>query len=189
MSIEAELVPGNTSVVRKRPIGTVLLAMLLCLTGLWVAWQRFFPLIEVYSTAEGPVAMSASFKAALIEDGLYTTTSVVAALGLLLGAQWGWWLGAFHWTWRLGRYVILPAVTNAIGMPVAIEFDVSAVAGQFLFCCLLLLYMFKRNILGYFGLGSINKSVALVGLLIGGVVLSLTLDPLHGLTQLVLGED
>lgn len=74
-------------------------------------------------------------------------------------------------------------------MPVAIEFDVSAVAGQFLFCCLLLLYMFKRNILGYFGLGSINKSVALVGLLIGGVVLSLTLDPLHGLTQLVLGED
>lgn len=52
---------------------------------------------------------------------------------------------------------------------------------------LMLLYLFKRNVMAFFRLDSLNRIFVLVALIIAGLVIAIFLDPLRGPLGSMLG--
>src|SRR5688572_25135689 len=72
---------------RRRPIGTVLLAILLLICGVGIAAGGTIRFIEHWGKGEVPTS-GGRFQ--LAHMGLLATAMVVASVGLFSGRRWGW---------------------------------------------------------------------------------------------------
>lgn len=182
---------GAPSGGRRRPIGVVLTSLVLLLSGLLLSGPQLYALNQAYSESQGPVTLSGPYVAMLVGDGLLSVTSVCSAVGLLIGAKWGWCLAGLHWTWRLGREAVVPLLANALwsGSSSHVDDGVgSKEAVRLAFVCLMLLYLFRGNVISYFRLDALNKLLALTGLCVIGFSLALILDPREGPLGSILEE-
>jgi hypothetical protein len=183
-------IPGAQDAPR-RPVGILLVSIVLLLSGLFVGGQHIYSL-RLYFSAEGPVTMSGPYTAMLVGDGLLAVASLCSAVGLFVGAKWGWCLAGLHWTWRLGREAIVPWLANTLWAGSSSHLDAgrdSTNVVRLAFVCLMLLYLFRRNVLSFFQLESMSRSLALAGLCIVGFSLALILDPLEGPLGSLFGDE
>lgn len=187
-AVGASDVAAVNSLERRRPVGIVLVALVHLVNGVFIAGQRAYMLVNVYSTSEGPVTMSGPFKAMLFGEVTITVVAIASAVGLYIGAKWGWWLGAFHWTWRISREVLLPLVATVLA-GLSSEFvngahiDIFRTISPLVIQGLLLLYFFHGSVLSYFGLTAIWKMWAILALFGAGFLTALVLNVLRSIMQ------
>ncbi len=153
---------------RLRPIGTVILAVLLLLFSVpmlgAVAFQ-FVRSVEAIGTIP-PIVMM--IKHAVL--GVVAISSIVAAAGLLSGRSSGWWCTiAFCYVW-FSAFALVPTIHHPT------QADYSRVAGHALFCFICWLYMNRENVRCYYrvrtsGVGRVHAGLfALIFIVIFGMV-------------------
>jgi hypothetical protein len=159
---------------RRCPVGVTLVAILMIVGAIFVGGKHAHLVYSVSLEDPNSVTLSGPFKVMLLHDGLFVVTAIPISIALLAGTQWGWWLSAFHWSWRIFRnlYFVL-----TYGQP-----DQSLLFKYFtvIAACLILIYLCKRNVLQYCRLGSINRGIAITVILLAGFITNLVLDPLRG---------
>lgn len=142
---------ADSSTDVKRPVGTIILAVLLLLTGLGVGGQRCYLLVSAFSSGENFV-VHPSFYVALTRDAISTATAVFGAIGLLIGRNFGWWLSTFHAYWRLAIQSVLPLLGVAAAPPgtASQSNTVSTALSSGLIFVLIAAYLQKKNVVSYF---------------------------------------
>jgi hypothetical protein len=151
----------------QRPVGIAILAGLNLVNGAWIGGHRLLTLADVYLGPGGSATFSGSYKVAAFGDFFFAFVAVVSGIGLFVGAKWGWWLGGFHWSSRICREVLIPIsatllADQSVSSMSDDRFYFSKVSGALAIQSLILLYMFQRSVLEYFGLGSLRKVWALI---------------------------
>ena len=166
----------DVSKTQQRPIGITLLALLNLVLGVLVICRRMQAIMDVYSHAEGSVTIANSLKVVIFAEFAVALVAILSSIGMFTGTKWGWWLGALHWSWHLCRQGLLPVVLSFVtGQPfnsISGSELRGKIAQSLLFYCLFLMYMFKSNVLDYFGLRRFNKLWLLLGVLGAGMALS-----------------
>ncbi|MHB8861026.1 MAG: hypothetical protein ACYC6N_01390 [Pirellulaceae bacterium] len=160
----------------KRPIGTIILGVLLLLLGAAVCGQQCYYLISVYSSFEH-VLIHPSYLAALTRDAITSLTAVCGAVGLFTGSTFGWWLSSVHVYWRLSIHSVLPLLgvaTAQAGTPLPGQY-VSAAFASALICLLIIVYLQKKNVISYFRIPAHRVIVSAV-LLVACVCVGFSLD-------------
>jgi hypothetical protein len=162
------------SVKRKRPSGIVLLALLNLVNGLYIGFDHFQRLFQVYSTSRGPVIMSDDYAINLVEQSLIVLIAIGSAVGLMIGSKFGWGLACFHWIWRLCREAIVPLGVNLVlgsaSAPAQTPIDLP---GTYLVIGALMYYLCRRNVLEYFNLSDCRKVLALISIFLLATILQL----------------
>ena len=157
----------------KRPVGAMILAIILLLSGLFVGGDRVFVLLRVFSTADN-VVLSPSSYVALLRTAITSITAIVAAIGLLAGSRFGWWWAASHIAWRISTQGILPLLGLLVSQA---DFTASALTlfSPFLIFGGLLLYLMRRSVKAYYSI-SMGSVVVIAALLISTLLLAISLD-------------
>ncbi|MCB7130187.1 MAG: hypothetical protein J3T61_11690, partial [Candidatus Brocadiales bacterium] len=185
---DSSVVDAESLSASDRPVGIVLLALVHLVSGLYIAGQRWFMLVNIYSTSPGSITMSASYKVMLFGEVLIVVVAITSAVGLFVGAKWGWWLAAFHWTWRIAREVLIPlsaliltGLSNNAETEVTLDFAEMFV--PVILQSLLLLYLFKENVLEFFRFDSLSKPWAIAALFSIGFIVAFVLDGMQSIIQ------
>ena len=188
---DSSVVDAKSLSASDRPIGIVLLALVHLANALSIAGNRVFILVKVYSASQGPItisAFSASYKVMLFGEVLIVVVAITSAVGLFVGAKWGWWLAAFHWTWRIAREVLIPlsaliltGLSNNAETEVTLDFAEMFV--PVILQSLLLLYLFKENVLEFFRFDSLSKPWAITALFSIGFIVAFVLDGMQSIIQ------
>jgi hypothetical protein len=152
-----------------RPIGVAILAVLFGLGG--IAFSALLIFIakaddnEQWFAQKGlPYAWFAVFSV------LFVLLALACSIGMWLGAKWSWWLVAFYYFFMLFGDIcqlLLIAPIKAIGHDyeaVQVLLVRQGIGAIINFC--FLRYLFKANVLRFFGLGSLRKLRA-IGIFFG----------------------
>ena len=99
--------------VDNRPAGAVVLAGLLLLTGLFIIWDRATTIINAHSLG-AEIIIHPPYYVDRTMDAVTAITAIVAAAGLVTRGRWGWYIAAFHLSWRLASEWILPILSSLI---------------------------------------------------------------------------
>ena len=169
----------------KRPIGTLILAAIFLLSGLWVGGQRCYQLISVFSSGDN-VVIHPSFYVAMTRDIVTSATALLGAIGLLLGQTFGWWLSLMHAYWRLSIQGLLPLLgamaaqsspdASSQSNPIS-----AALIASFIFL-LNVLYLQKKAVLFYFG-ANVRRAIVNAVLLVSCLGIAFGLDVWWAVTQ------
>jgi hypothetical protein len=159
-------------------MGTLILAAILFLSGLWVAWQRFYPLTSAFLSGYD-IVVPPSFYGAVVRDLVTCTTAFLGAFGLLLGRPFGWWLSMFQGYWRLSIQGILPLLgTIAAHTSTVAPSPSNKVPAALTASCvflLIVLYLQKKTVRSYLHV-TVRRAIVNVVLLVLGVVIAFSLD-------------
>lgn len=157
---------------RKRPIGAMILAIILLLSGLFIGGERVFVLLKVFSTADN-VVIDPSFYPALLRTGITSISAIIAAVGLLVGSRFGWWFATAHVAFRISTQVVLPLLGLLAGHAnIAL---LATLIAPFVIFGGLLLYLMRGNVKAYYSILAGSVSVA-AALLISTFLLAFALD-------------
>jgi hypothetical protein len=96
---------------------------------------------------------------------------LVSGIGMWRGTRWGWWLGAFSYSYAVARAASgllfvsgfsggLEGLTDADYRKLGIKFS-----GRIVVSSLLFLYFFKSTVLAFFGLETLSKAKATAALI------------------------
>ena len=157
----------------KRPIGAMVLAVILLLSGLFVGGERVFVLLQVFSTADN-VVVAPSFYPALLRTGITSVTAILAAIGLFAGSRFGWWFATAHVAWRISTQGVLPLLGLLVSQGDFVA-SLATLVAPFLIFGGLLLYLLRRNVKAYYSILAGSVSVA-AALLISTFLLAFALD-------------
>lgn len=153
-SIDTESgVTAATARVR-RPVGTIILAVLMVLSGLGMGAMRVLDLASAFHW-DPNVVVHASYYVSLGRDGVTIASALLAAIGLFAGHRFGWWMAMIHGYWRIAVQAVFP-VLGAIVTPRRADpyFSLSATITQALVGALvfslIILYLNKKNVVAYF---------------------------------------
>ncbi len=175
----------DTASRTKRPIGTLILAAILLLSGLAVGGQRCYQLLSAFSSGDN-VVIHPSFYVAVTRDIVTSATAILGAIGLLLGRAFGWWVSIVHAYWRLSIQGLLPllGLMTARSSPDAPSQSntVSATLTASFVFLLIVLYLQKNTVLSYLGI-NVRRTIVNVALLVLCVGFAFVLDIWWAVTQ------
>ncbi|MDC0936177.1 hypothetical protein OAS39_07805 [Pirellulales bacterium] len=154
-----------------RPLGIAFVALLGLVNGAWTAGQHLLTLADVYSSPDDSVSMSNAFTVNLIGDLFFSSVAIFAFVGLILGAKWGWWMGAFFWTWRVCNLAFFSDSTSVVGNQPAVTSGYAELLVGLTAIGLLLAYLYRKTVLEYFRLSHFFRPYLIVG--ISGILLSI----------------
>lgn len=161
-----------------RPAGTVILAVVLLLGGLWFAWHVCYPLVLVLFSAER-VVLHPTWYVMSVRDGLAGATGVVGAVGLIWGRAFGWWLAIVHLYWRLAQQCVLPILRTVVAQTTSdSQFQpvfLPSVLIIGLVMALIVVYLQKDNVRAFYCIAS-NRAVTNVTMVVSCVGAGLVLD-------------
>lgn len=155
-------------VERRRPVGSVILAIL-CLAfgvplgGGWII--RFFGLLPM-----APSSQSHTEIAAYVHLGMLAMMAIVAAVGLLSGRRWGWWLAIAFCCQGFASFVLISILLHGTSQLLLLR--TYAKAAAFL---LGWLYLNRRPIVRYFGCEKTHWWLVQFGLLAFSAAVAFTL--------------
>jgi hypothetical protein len=166
-----------------RPLGVTLLAILHGLAGLAFGALLVVLLanarqnLEWFDEKGFPLAWFAAFFA------LFVLLALASSIGMWRGARWSWWLATFYYFFMLFSDIcqlllMTPLKVAAEDYQGAMVMVIRQSVGA-LICFSLLRYLFKANVLRFFGLSSLRKLRAL------GILFAVTLILLFALMALV----
>jgi hypothetical protein len=104
--------------------------------------------------------------------------ALIAAVGMWRGKRWGWWLGAFYYSYSVARaaaglafvYFVVEQLDGDAAPTGADLFRAKAkLIGRIVVSSLLFLYFFKANVRDYFTLGQASRLKA-AGILIAATI-------------------
>jgi hypothetical protein len=141
----------------KRPIGITILALLYLLGGVAILVMQVVLWNKIGEGLESIGMSSTIGTAAIIFLGVL---DIGAAIGMLMGKQWGWWAGAFCLFYSVARnlntLVSIPSIMEQHGGPDGgMERLYVKYAGRVIIHSLLALYFFKANVVEYFRVGQL----------------------------------
>ena len=172
--------PESEAAIRpRRPVGTVILASFLLLSGLWFGGQRCYQLTSAFSSGDN-VVIHPSYYVSLTRDLITTSTAIVGSIAMIFGLNLGWWLTILHGYWRLAVQCVLPlfgAVTASATAQAPMQSRVvsAALIAGVLFM-LMVLYLQQNNVRAYFRVHARRTVVNIaMGVLCVGVALALDL--------------
>ena len=142
---------------RRRPIGTVLLAIPLLLYGIGLTGGGTIQFVEHWRKGEVP---SPTGGAGLAHLGLLAIAMVVAAVGLFSGRRWGWWAALAFFYFGFMSFVIFTIIRD--GLDQQDPFKKAVIAAIFV---LYWFYLRKATVLAYFdqvGLGRWRLHICLL---------------------------
>ena len=162
-------------VTAERPLGVTLLAILQLIGGVLFLGVQFLILIKF--NAMNDILRPAGMSLVLLSLGvmLLATLSIASGIGMWLGAKWGWWLASFYYVYGIFRggtalYTIVTLADKLQGGSRGPEYYIAKHSVHIIVYLLLLLYLFKDEVLEFFGLDGLSKGKA-VGVLIGSGLL------------------
>jgi hypothetical protein len=94
---------------------------------------------------------------------------LASGVGMWRGAAWGWWLAGFYYLYAIYRnanalFLISGMAEQLAGEARGPGYYYVKHVGRIITHSLVLFYLFRENVLAYFGLGQIEKGRALVRL-------------------------
>ena len=162
--------PAQRSLGRERPVGISILALLHIAGGIVLGIMQLVLLanldkLEPLRTIGIPPVLL------MIGIAFLALLGTAAGFGMWRGAKWGWWLGAFYYVYSMARnatalVAIAELADDAAGGSRGPGYYYVKHGGRILVHFLILLYFFKENVLGYFGLDDISKPRA-ISVLVG----------------------
>lgn len=106
--------------------------------------------------------INSSKKAGLENFDLHFSYGTIALLGILsgvgmfFGRKWGWWLGSFYYIdcgiRNLSRIILSPIVMKQLNIIGNFSYYFLRDGVKAVFCIFVIIYLFKKNVLEYFGL-------------------------------------
>lgn len=122
----------------------------------------------------------------LVTFGFLGILYLSSGIGMWRGARAGWWLAVFSYVYGILRNLIslllIPSLVDQFGSPArGAAYYYTQNAGQAVISALLVLYLLKRNVLEYFGLGNLTRKKGL-GFATGAAIGVVILGELLGLT-------
>jgi hypothetical protein len=167
---------------RRRPLGIWLLSgwyiflggFLLLFLGILVFWEEG----DSRAPSKLPVSDAVLIGGAAVMIALIWATAIY----LWRGAKWAWWLIAFYcFSTALGSFLALPTpfLKHERG-EIELVAELIKHSSRAVISTLFVLYFFKRNVLQFFGLGTLNKRSAVAKLFGASVCLILTIALVTG---------
>ncbi|MBW3597322.1 MAG: hypothetical protein KY475_08610 [Planctomycetes bacterium] len=123
---------------RRRPIGTVVLAIVFLILGVWLGGGGALRFIQNWSQMGPPSSLRAY--APFVHFGIIASVFVVASPGLLFLRRWGWWATILLCYLVLATFILVPVVRFERGDPVLRRI----VIGTVLLLCWL--YLHQRHV-------------------------------------------
>ena len=182
--IEYEDDHSPRSHIAVRPIGVWILAILFVLGGVMIAAVSFLALSPAANVER--VYRAFHLTPEIIFAGAFLAGVVVFAtgVGMFVGWRWGWWLATLYFVWtafRSSAFVInlmlSPDLTDVIGESTTrgMQYYLVKYGMRVPVNFLLTVYMFRENVLGFFGLSQLAKLKAVV--ILAGVSLAMVVIP------------
>ena len=167
-SIDGEILVTNQS---NQPTGVTILAVLHLIGGILLFVMQFALIANMADAATALQTIGMSPYLLIAGVMFLSVITIGSGAGMIVGAKWGWWLGAFYYVYSIFRNG--SAILGVISLADQIE-DGTRGVNHYLFKhgarivvnALLLLYFFKENVLEYFNLSSVSK-VKAVCLMVG----------------------
>lgn len=142
---------------RKRPLGIVILAVLHTFGG--IALLAFLLFLGQTGLQEVNQVGSSLFMVCV--EGFFLGTLLIACgIGMWLGKRWGWWLASYYYV-----YAVVRNVSRLISFAVyAIQNEMTETSEftnrmmiRIIINTLVYFYLFRPNVLNYFGQKDLNK--------------------------------
>jgi hypothetical protein len=174
-------VDGSPEPPGERPIGVSILAVLHLIGGALVF------AFEIFAFANRGTLVNGLEEIGIPPIVLFVALTFVAVLilasgvGMWLGTKWGWWLASFYYAHTVLRnaFAVLTALATSEsieGTKRTLEYYLIRYGMRLVVSALLLAYLFKGNVLSFFGLRRISKLKAL-GVLFGlGIAINVLLS-------------
>lgn len=184
-TLEVAMEPSSKGLVlytkEGRPVGITILMILHMLGGM-----ALLILTIVFSVFDLPAEATSAFadigfsKVMLILGVFFLTVlGMASAIGMSIGAKWGWWLGAFYYIYSLFRNASAILTIYALSDQIDLE---GADRGpsyyyfkhglRILIHLLIFCYFFKENVLEFFEMKGLNKKRAVA--IMTGVCIAIT---------------
>lgn len=145
-------------ILKPKPRGVRILAALHILGG-----ALTLPLLLTFGQGLGQAVgiIGASPILVFVSLGFLGLLALASGIGMWTGKRWGWWLAVFYYVYgALGNantILTLPGILDQLGTPAqGAGFYYARELGQAFLSILLILYLYRRNVRGYFGLGSFS---------------------------------
>ena len=145
--------------MKKRPLGITILAILNIAGGIIL----FVGQVLMIGFLDELPSLGISSPAAMISVAVLAILALVSGIGMWLGRSWGWWLGAFYYVYGIVRnlngVISLSGFSDEFGAPSqGIETYYIRFGARVVFYSLILVYLFRGNILEHFGLARYPRS-------------------------------
>lgn len=170
--IDAVVLNEPPSPEASRPVGAVLLGVVLLAAGLIVFGTRCNLLFDAFTSSD-QVVVPAGYLGIVATEMTLALTGAIGGFGLIVGYRFGWWLSLVNLTWRTASKGIWPSLFYAMGAggdPQTQPMFLQQAVIHGAICCLLAVYLHKRNVKSYFGSTS-NPVIAIPLLTVAFVVI------------------
>jgi hypothetical protein len=154
----------------QRPLGITLLMVLHLIMGLVLVGTQAWALSNPEEITQRLNAAGIPYLLVLAGATIISVTALASGVGMVMGARWGWWFTAFYYVYSIVRN--LGALVTVHGMTQQLESegtDPTKFYGKYLsraaISTLILLYLYRANVLRFFRLESMNKFGAFLYLL------------------------
>ena len=180
-------VASDSRVLRTRPIGVAILAVLCGLFGIALGALLIF-LARANDNEQWLAQKGLPYAWFAVFSVTFVLLALACSIGMWRGAKWSWWLVAFYYFFMLFGNIcqlLLIAPIKAISG----DYETASVllARQGIGAVInfgLLRYLFKVNVLRFFGLGSLRK-VRAIGIFFGITVVFMVAVTAVVVTQLM----
>ena len=155
---------------QQRPTGVLILAVL-HIVGICLGTVMFLvPFVQPDQLPNNFEEMGISIWKIILNMAIIGFLILFSGIGMLLGKKWGWYFAAYYYLNSLLRsgYTLLIIEQIYIHLDPAdpeIQQAYTKYGGRFVIQLLLLLYLFRDNVLTFFGLQTKRKYVSLAGII------------------------
>ncbi|MDA8229572.1 MAG: hypothetical protein M0T74_18090 [Desulfitobacterium hafniense] len=148
----------------QRPIGVAIFSVLNLIGGFGLLGLQL-----ILGSSFGEISESMGISNRVLEMSVLflAVIGILSGIGMWLGTKWGWWLGAFYYSYGIFRDGSTLISILSIGEDLVIEGDrgieyhiVKYAIGALLYT-LVFLYFFKGNVLNHFDLSGLAKARAI----------------------------
>ncbi|TWT89093.1 hypothetical protein Mal64_25850 [Pseudobythopirellula maris] len=162
----------------KRPVGVAILMVLHLIGGVLLLGMTIFLAVLDPEAEFWQMMQQVGLPQVLLVAGmlLLSLLAIGSGVGMWLGTRWGWWLTAFYYAYSVARNasaLLSPGmIAEEFGEPEEgltkhyLKFGVRVVIHA-----LLLAYLFKQNVLAYFGMSGVSKGKSFGALALAVVAL------------------
>lgn len=149
--------------MRKRPVGISILAILIIIGGMFSIIIRFYTSLRLSFTISIVTIASALF---------YLALTTLVGVTLWRGKKWGWWLGTSYLAYFILSYIhraltLFVLHNQQISIPMGLSYELTKISINLIMNILIYLYLFKDNVMEYYGVN--RESKLKYGLIVLGI--------------------